>query len=311
MTMECRAVQGCLANLALVCVFSLGCAGGPSAQVTSCQAEKKELLAAIEQERAASKGVKERAAALEARLDQSEKEIARLTGRRSAWDSDSPRSASTRNSTDKAPSANSATKTSPSDKSPAETLPWRPHRDGAPVEEPKPKQPANAVTKPKVSAQAKVGLSALAQRDSRLEYDPATNTARFNVDVAFDAGGAALTAEGRKELDELARWLQSEQTRELRVLLAGSSSSAKKPQPGEDGPRFASARQLGAARAMSVADYLDRHGIHESRLAITGSGARIAGSEAVSPGQDTVQIYVAEADSPMLGFAPSRPNLRR
>ena len=307
MTMECRVAQGCLASLTLVCVFSLGCAGGPSAQVTSCQAEKKELLAAIEQERAASKGVKERAAALEARLDQSEKEIARLTGRRSAWDSDSPRSASTRNSTDKAP----ATKTSSSNKSPAETLPWRPHRDNAPVEEPKPKKPANAATKPKVSAQAKVGLSALAQRDSRLEYDPATNTAKFNVDVAFDAGGAALTAEGRKELDELARWLQSEQTRELRVLVAGSSSSAKKPQPGEDGARFASARQLGAARAMSVADYLDRHGIQESRLAITGSGARISGGEEVSPGQDTVQIYVAEADSPMLGFAPPRPNLRR
>src|SRR5207249_6832884 len=83
--------------LIVVSLVPLGCAG-QNAQVNRIQGEKQELISTVEKERADKKALEQRAASLEARLDQSEKEIARLTGRKSNWDDGSLRSASSKSS---------------------------------------------------------------------------------------------------------------------------------------------------------------------------------------------------------------------
>lgn len=287
-----------------------GCAG-PSAQVSQIQSEKEELISTIKAQRDEKEILERRAASLEQRLDQSEKEIVRLTGRKSNWD-EGTRSASSKSSA--APSAKPKQpppllKDEPGseEESPVDKLPWR-----GPKVKPSttpPKEPTKSESSPRTSSKVTPTLRSLAQRDSRLQYDAATDTARYQLDIPFEENGAGLTAEGRKRLDDLASWLKAEQTKELRVLVSGSSTGMRKPKPGEDKPRYANDRQLGAARAGAVADYLDRHGITADRLVIVGSGGPSLVLEETSG--SPVQIHLAEATAPVLGLVPKQPALRR
>ena len=296
--------------LAAAIVLALGCAG-PNSEVNRIQAEKQELISTVEKERADKQAIEQKAASLEARLDQSEKEIARLTGRKSNWDEGSLRSASSKN----APAASTPREPSPISTPPKtpeaeQKLPWRAPRTSQPPAEEKPAAAPPKDRKSDVISKATPSLRSLAQRDPRLHYDAATDTARYQVEISFDDDGAGLTADGRKRLDDLASWLKAEQTKELRVLVSGSSSGMKKPKAGEEKPRFANDRQLGAARAGAVADYLDRHGITADRLIVLGTGASqldLDETTSTSP----VQIYLADAAAPVMGLLPKRPPLRR
>lgn len=266
---------------ALATVVSLGCAG-PNAQVARCQTEKQELLAVIEQEKTRSQALEERALALESRLDQSEKQLAQLVRPGSRLGSDEE----------------SRTATRP-------IRPLDPPRTETPIREPSRGNPPAGLREMKLQGPARGSaaddtaesrLSALAQRDSRLDYDPAAGTARFKIDVPFAANGAELTGEARQRLDELAVWLKSSQTSDLRVLIAGHSTGMSKPPAGADAPRFSSDRELGAARAMAVADYLDSHGIKENRLAVVGSG-----SKRTPASNSDIEIMLAEPETPVAG----------
>ena len=83
---------------AIVVLFALsiasGCAG-PNAQVSQIQSEKQELLATLKLQKEEQEALRQKTASLEQRLDQSEKEIVRLTGRKSTWD-EGTRTASTK-----------------------------------------------------------------------------------------------------------------------------------------------------------------------------------------------------------------------
>lgn len=299
------------ANLALITLaaalsLAVGCAG-PNAQVSQIQSEKEELISTLKAQKDEQEALQRRAASLEQRLDQSEKEIVRLTGRSSPWAQET-RTASSKNAA--SPSDNSKPSPSlsvPEKDSPAEKLPWR-----SPATKPSttpPKESPKLESPTRTSSKVTPTLRSLAQRDSRLQYDAATDTARYQLDVPFEDNGAGLTAEGRKRLDDLASWLKAEQTKELRVLVSGSSTGMKKPKAGDDKPRFANDRQLGAARAGAVADYLDRHGITADRLVIVGAGGPSKPLEDTSG--SPVQIHLAPPNAPVLGLVPTQPALRR
>ena len=286
--------------------FAAGCAG-PNAQVSRIQSEKDELISTIKAQKDEKEALERRAASLEQRLDQSEKEIVRLTGRKSTWD-EGTRSASSKN----ASAPITKTKQPPpllqeEKETPAEKLPWC-----SPAAKPSttpPKETTKAENATRTSSKVTPTLRSLAQRDSRLQYDATTDTARYQLDVPFEENGAGLTAEGRKRLDDLASWLKAEQTKELRVLVSGSSTGMKKPKAGDDKPRFANDRQLGAARAGAVADYLDRHGITADRLVIVGTGGPSKPLEETSG--SPVQIHLAPPTAAVLGLVPNQPALRR
>jgi outer membrane protein OmpA-like peptidoglycan-associated protein len=273
-----------LVALSIAC----GCAG-PSAQVSQIQSEKQELLAAVKVQKEEQEALRQKAASLEQRLDQSEKEIARLTGRKSTWE-EGTRTASTKSCTVPKKDIGQA-------ESASEKLPWR-----APATIPTKSKPT---TSPPIeptksgstnTTQVTSSLRSLAQRDSRLQYDPATDTAHYQADISFEASGASLTAQGRKRLDDLASWLKAEQTKELRILVSGSGAGTQKPKD----------RELAAGRASAVVDYLGRHGINADRLAIVEPQKTLAETSG-SP----VQIRLADSSAAILGLVPKQPALRR
>jgi outer membrane protein OmpA-like peptidoglycan-associated protein len=122
----------------------------------------------------------------------------------------------------------------------------------------------------------------LARRDSRVQYDPKSQSARVDVPIAFSDKTATLTAEDKLKLDELAKLLKSTEARELRVMVASSA----------------------AARAQAVTDYLDRHGIAEERLAVSTGGK---GTSASGSG---VEFYLVQSDVTVVGWEPP-PTVRR
>jgi len=293
---------------AIVVLFALsiasGCAG-PNAQVSQIQSEKQELLATLKLQKDEQEALRQKAASLEQRLDQSEKEIVRLTGRKSTWD-EGTRTASTKGNSANPPlplgKDQSEGVTAPkkdAGKAPpaAEKLPWR-----APAVPTNAKPSATPSKEPnqsgstKTSSKVTPSLRSLAQRDSRLQYDPATDTARYQADISFEASGATLTAQGRKRLDDLASWLNAEQTRELWVLVCSSSTGTKK----------SSDSDLAKARAAAVTDYLGRHGITDDRLVLVAPQKSLEDASA-----NSVQIRLADSSASVLALAPKQPALRR
>jgi outer membrane protein OmpA-like peptidoglycan-associated protein len=184
-----------------------------------------------------------------------------------------------------------------------ESLPWRQHRKDRDAQPAKP-------TGPKLSAADSRGsgdLAALARRDSRLSYDEQSGIAQVDLEIPFEPGSARLNEDGRKALDDLAKWLRSSPAAELRVMVAGYAEGKQAAQVGDGKKSFANSRQLGTARAQAVADYLDRHGISEDRLGVTGAGSRfphLAGGES-RDAAESVQIYVAEPDAMLVGWGPA------
>jgi outer membrane protein OmpA-like peptidoglycan-associated protein len=284
--------------------FALGCAG-PNAQVNQIKADNEKLLSTIKTQKEEQEALLKKAASLEQRLDQSEKEIVRLTGRKSAWDTES-RTASSKNSALPVPSTGSAS--GPKEGKPEilavpgreEKLPWRSPASSTgpsqtPSKEPAASGPVKAASTPTAS------LRTLSQRDPRLKYDPATDTARYQQEILFEASGSALTTVGRKRLDELASWLKADQTKELRVLIAA-------PSTGEKEPGTKATQDSHSARVAAVADYLGSRGISEDRVVLVGPGSPARLLE--GPPSGPVQIHLAQSSAPILGQV-TKPALRR
>ena len=249
-----------------------GCSG-PSSQLTSCQQDKDQLLATIRSQRDANRALENKLASLETRLDESEKELARRS------------------------SPGTRLSSRPGEES---KLSWRLPGDSS---------PAVAAKATKSSNPARPGsLAALAARDSRIALDPKQGTATLQAKLAFESSTANLTAQDRRELDQVAALLKSKEAADLRVLVSGFAQG--RPPKSGDGA-FTSARQLGAARAQAVADYLDRHGIAEERLGVTGVGSRLAADSATYGATSSVQIILAEPDAPLVGWGNSVQTLLR
>src|SRR5262245_17439176 len=271
---------------ALVCLVALtGCTASKS-KLATIQAEKEQLLTTIKTQRDTTRDLQSQVASLESRLDQAEKELARGGG-------------STRLSS------------RPAEKPPAvrtEPLPWR--------SPPAKSEPAAPSTEGRRSSSTRAAdgatLLALARHDRRLQYDAAARAAKIDLPVSFDDKTATLTAEGKRQLDDLSRLLKSDDARDLRVMVAGFSAgrpSTTEPKP-EGEERYASGRQLGTARAQAVAVYLDRHGIAQERLAVSGTGTRGLEGSSDKVGTSGVQIYLLDSDAPVVGWGPGQP-LRR
>ena len=265
-------------------VFVTGCSG-PSKQLAAVQEDKEQLLATIRQQRDANRTLQGQVASLESRLDQAEKELARRGG-------------TTRVST--RPDSPPPVKNEP--------LPWR-----TPTENQSP-APSKPTASPAASqggqrsarpAPAALSLAALADRDRRLQYDPQSHAARMGTPIEFDGSSATLSAAGKQQLDEVSRFLKSDPARELRIMVAGyAAGRPSTTAPVAEGEsRVTSARQLGATRAQAVADYLDRHGIAQERLAVTGVGSRDNHGDSATSGGG-VEIYLLEPETTVVGWAP-------
>jgi outer membrane protein OmpA-like peptidoglycan-associated protein len=256
----------------------VGC-GGPNSQLTACQQDKEQLLTTIRNQRDTTRALRDQVASLETRLDQSEKQLARGSGTRlSSAPADSP----------------------PIVKS--ESLPWRSPPGKASASE---TSTRTARSRPRAGSES---LAALADDDRRLHYDAQSRAARLDLPIAFEGTTANLSAEGKKQLDEVARLLKSDAARDKRIMVAGHAGRPSTTTPTPEGQeRHTLSRQVAAARAQAVADFLDRHGVAGERLAVTGVGAPLGDKAASDSG---VQIYLLEPDATVVGWEPG-PALRR
>src|SRR5262245_20543292 len=273
----------CPCYLFLAAALAIGCSA-PSKQLAAVQEDKEQLLATIREQRDANRSLRDHVASLETRLDQAEKELARRGG-----------------------STRISSRPDPSPPVRNESLPWRSPGENQTPYAPKPASSSSGSDNGRSSsarpATAALRLAAMAGRGRRMQYAPQSHSARFESAVEFDGNAAALSAEGKRQLGEFVRFLKSEPARELRIMVAGyaegRSSTTGPIVEGES--RVASARQLGAARAQAVADYLDRHGIAQERLAITGVGSRgIQADFAKNSGG--VQIYLVGPETNVVGW---------
>ncbi len=277
-----------------------------NSQVTACQTEKEQLLTTIRTQRDTTRSLQNQVASLESRLDQAEKELARTgTGTRLSsvptGVGDPPRSFPV--------SAPTSSPSSSSGQLPirSEGLPWRSPGSNSPGSKIEQDPPPRDNRRGGINAGASGNsLLALARRDQRVEYDASAHAAKINVPLLFEDKSATITGEGKRHLDDLARLLKSDDARDLRVMVAGFAAG-KPPAAGasDADERFTSARQLGTARAQAVADYLDRHGIAQERLAVSGSGTR---SDGAASG---VQVYLLEGDASALALWPKNEPVRR
>ena len=248
------------ATIAFGVVLVAGCSS-PNSQLTRIQQDKDQLLVAIREQRDANRSLRGQVVSLESRLDEAEKELARSGG--GTRISSKPRSP---------PPAAIRTESVPPTRS--EPLPWR--------------SPANKsgngnspvggdrkLSGPSLDS-ARGSLAALAERDSRVQLDGRAGSAVLKTPLAFDEKHGTLTAESKRQLDQVARLLRSEGARDLQITIAGPAS---------------------ADRAQAVADYLDRHGIAQERLVVNaGSGVSPAALRGRPAGD--VQIYLSETEQP-------------
>ena len=263
---------------ALVLSISAGCKT-PLQQVQRLEAEKDELKAAIRMQRDQNRTLQTELASLEQRLDQAETQLAGGTPRTL-----SQRTASSPVGSSLAAISSPPRPTAKSKPAPEDQLPWRPHRAVA---------PSNSVLP---------AIAQLARQDERVEVDPETGAGVWAAGVSFEPNTSALTPEGRQELAELAKLLQRSPASKFRVLVA---TSAERTGSRSREGMAKSGRQLATSRAQSVADYLDRHGIAEDRLAIASTGVRKSTRDQhglPATGAEDVRIYLVDPEQPILGW---------
>lgn len=248
----------------------------PEQRVQRIQGEKEELLATIRQQRDANRKMHDELASTQRRLGEAEMELA----------GGKPRSLTQQpNSALGAATVVAANRSSAPPNVPAEQpLNWKPHRGST--------QPNGVMP----------AIAQLARQDDRVQVDPETGAGLWGHGVSFEKNTSALTPDGRAELAELAKLLQRSPASKFRVLVA---TSAERTGSRTQAASSKSGRQLAASRAQSVADYLDRHGIAEDRLAIASTGVRKGVRDELGRPMSTaddVRIYLVDPDQPVLGW---------
>jgi outer membrane protein OmpA-like peptidoglycan-associated protein len=154
-------------------------------------------------------------------------------------------------------------------------------------------------------------LAELARQDDRVQIDPETGAGVWTGTIGFEKSSAALTADSRQQLSELAKLLQRSPASKFRVMVA---TSAERTGSRTQEAAARSGRPLAASRAQSVADYLDRHGLAEDRLAIASTGLPKTprdehGNAQAATGD--VRIYLVDPGQPVLGWLSPNSTLRR
>jgi outer membrane protein OmpA-like peptidoglycan-associated protein len=243
---------------ALCCCCALGCSS-PNGKLTQIQQDKEQLLVAIREQRDKNRQLQNQVVSLESRLDEAEKELARGgSGTRMSARPKQPPSASSKS----LPPARN------------ESLPWRP--PAGKTGESAPPAGRGKLSGPALNP-ASGALRALAEREGRVHLDTRAGVARIDASLAFDEKTQSLTAESKRELDQVSKLLRTEEGRNLQITV----SAAGDPD-----------------RAQAVADYLDRHGVPQERLTVASSEMGAPNAARGNP-RGGVEILLSEADRPV------------
>lgn len=156
-------------------------------------------------------------------------------------------------------------------------------------------------------------LAKISQQHPALEFDAATGAAKLDTDVLFDSGEARLRDEARPMLDDVAEVLTSPEARDLRIMVVGHAD-ARKVAKAETRQRYPDNWHLAAARALSVAEYLQKAGVREEQIGVTSLGRHepVASNDNPRDRQRNrrVEIFVTGPDTPIVGWHDDERQLR-
>ncbi|HEX4132077.1 MAG TPA: OmpA family protein [Pirellulales bacterium] len=157
-------------------------------------------------------------------------------------------------------------------------------------------------------------LAELAKRYPALKYDAATGMCKLETDVLFNSGESTLTPESRQALDEFAKLFAAGDAAQLRVMVVGHTDNRQIAHR-ETRERFPDNWHLSAARALNVADYLQKRGLREDQVGIAGFGRHEPLGKNATPDDRQrnrrVEIFVMAPDTPVIGWVETLPGVYR
>ncbi len=109
----------------------------------------------------------------------------------------------------------------------------------------------------------------LCRRFPQFEFDPITGISRFKVDLHFESGSAALSAESLRSLQEFAQIINTADARQLNILVVGHTDDEAVVRP-ETRARHETNWELSAHRATAVVRQLAKIGVAEARMGVAG-----------------------------------------
>jgi flagellar motor protein MotB len=165
---------------------------------------------------------------------------------------------------------------------------------------------------PGLAPHTQAQLARVSKRYGSLAFAPGGGVSKLDKDILFDEGDDALKPGAEEVLRDLVRTLNSEDGRDLKVLLVGHTDSQKvSRKPARD--RFRDNFHLSTARARRVGEELERLGLGSERIGIAGYGAHQPVAPNTSPDDRRknrrVEIFVMAQEVPVVGWTESTPGL--
>lgn len=157
-------------------------------------------------------------------------------------------------------------------------------------------------------------LRDLCQRYTGLKLDAKSGLCKVDEDILFESGEASLSADARRQLNDLVEMLKSPDGRQLRVMLVGHTDN--RPVGRRDTrARYPDNWHLSAARALNVAEYLEHAGLKEDQVGIAGYGRHqpVEPNAAAAARQRNrrVEIFVLGPETPIVGWTETSASLYR
>jgi chemotaxis protein MotB len=155
-------------------------------------------------------------------------------------------------------------------------------------------------------------LEQLSRKHTQLRFDPQTGLCKFDTDILFDEGSAALKPEAEQMLRHLVEILRAPDADELRVVAAGHTAERQfvaKGSPDKSAEEFALATQ----RALAVATFLREAGLSEERIAV----ASFAGHQPIVASvteedrrkNRRVELFLLAPQAPVVGWTETIPTV--
>ena len=164
----------------------------------------------------------------------------------------------------------------------------------------------------RISPEVSRRFAELSQRYPSLQFDPTTGISKLDTDILFASGDAQIKPGAETVLSELVRVLELPEAADLKIMVVGHTDNqqiAKKPAR----KKFPNNFHLSTARALAVADLMQRQGLPQRRIGVAGFGPHqpIAANVSYKDRQKNrrVEIFVMNRDVPVVGWTDSIPSL--
>lgn len=159
---------------------------------------------------------------------------------------------------------------------------------------------------------ASAQLEELSQKFPSLVYHPETGIAKLDVDVLFETADDRLRADAQRVLEEFAQIFQEASARDLKIMVVGHTDDrgiAKKPAR----EKFHNNWQLSTSRALAVAEFLQKCGVPQDRMGVTGFAEHqpVASTKSDEDRDRNrrVEIFVMGPEVPIVGWSETTPGV--